>query len=160
MKEREKRKQKQKQVTLIFLVEFWEMSHHFKTTFMIMMKCSYFFQDSSRHVVWFNDVKHTSGDVHVLGAFLNVSLSFDASLKGRALMAFWIQAEHSLGEWRLAGRAELYCVAAGCGATNTSKNYPYYLIRTDVLPCTVIIGLRAVILFETYHNTGWWAVSL
>lgn len=48
--------------------------------------------------VWFNDVKHTSGKVHVLGALLNVSLWFEASWKGRALMDFWIYVDLSLGE--------------------------------------------------------------
>lgn len=53
-------------------------------------------------------------------------------------MVFWSQAEHSLGECE-DGQGELHVsVAVGSDVTSTSTGHPYYLTRTDILPCRVI----------------------
>lgn len=67
---------KENQVTSTLRCVLWKMSHHFKSLFMVMVKATQSFFSriiADMFSVWFNDIKHTPGNVRVLGALLNTS---------------------------------------------------------------------------------------
>lgn len=78
------------------------MSHYYENSFQSCGDIHVVVSSSGRRMVtkhitcsWTSDVKHVSGNAHILGAVLGALLSFRVGRKGEILLVHLIDVEHN-----------------------------------------------------------------